>query len=156
MNLLAASLICLGFWLPATLLAAEQKKVEKNIIIEADVHVDGQSIADIVSRVEAEIGDESQANVFVLVDDQGNVNIKKGDMSFEEMGDKLHKRIKLHITGDEPMEHHGPGRHMMAMMGHGTTMSEGTASCILKNLNKVNSDAGAHLLRQACQALNPE
>ena len=102
-----------------------------------------------MDMVETEIGDETDVNVFVTIDDEGNIDIKKSDNPFGEMSDRRHKRIKMHMMGDGPMDRHAPGRHMMAMMGHpAASMSEGAANCIIKNLNKINSDAGAHLLRR--------
>lgn len=155
---LVTSLICLALFSPMAVQADEKESTgikEKRIVIETEGDVDTKSIAEIMVMVEAEIGDETDVNVFVTIDDEGNINIKKGDMPVHEMGHRLHKRIKMHMGEGGSMGQHAPGRHMMAMMAHpAKPMSEGAANCIIKNLNKVNSDAGAHILRQACQTLH--
>lgn len=159
MNKLITSLVCLAFISPITTQADEGKSIatkEKRIVLEMEGDVDTKSIAEIMDMVEAEMGDETDVNVFVTIDDEGNVVIKKSDMLLHKTGNRLHKRIKMHMMGDRPLGHHASGRHMMAMMTHpAKPMSEGAANCVVKNLSKVSSDAGAHILRQACQTLHP-
>ena len=159
MNKLIISLFCLAFISPMTTQADEGKSIatkEKRIVLEMEGDVDTKSIAEIMDMVEAEMGDETDVNVFVTIDDEGNVNIKKSDMPLHKTGNRLHKRIKMHMMGDRPMGRHASGRHMMAMMTDlATPMSEGAANCVVKNLSKVSSDAGAHILREACQTLHP-
>ncbi|MCH8257073.1 MAG: hypothetical protein IIA75_04075 [Proteobacteria bacterium] len=156
---LIASLTCLALFSPMAAQADEKESTgikEKRIVIEMEGDVDTKSIAEIMDMVEAEMGDETDVNVFVTIDDEGNVNIKKSDMPLHKTGNRLHKRIKMHMMGDRPMGRHASGRHMMAMMTDlATPMSEGAANCVVKNLSKVSSDAGAHILREACQTLHP-
>ena len=159
MSKLINALICLALFSPMAAQADEKKSTgikEKRIVIETQGDVDSKSVSEIMDMVEAEIGDETDVNVFVTIDDEGNIDIKKSDKPFGKMGDRRHKLMKMHMMGDRPMGHDASGRHMMAMMTHSAKpMSEGAANCIVKNLSKVSSDAGAHILRQACQTLHP-
>ena len=127
-----------------SVLADHHKMVEKHIIISSDG--EPGDIAEIMKQVESEISEDENVNVFVTVDDDGNVNITKSEAG---MG-QHHKIIKM------KGEWGPPGMHTAGMM-HGihSPMNSDTANCVLKNISKAQSDSAARLIRQACETLNP-
>jgi len=121
---------------------ADQHKM-KHIVISTDGEL--ADIAEIMKQVEEEIGDENNVNVFVTIDDDGNVNITKSDAAMGQ-----------HHTIIRMKEHQGGSMPYGAHMKHGMhdPMNSGTANCILKNIAKAQTDSAARLIGQACKTLN--
>ncbi|MBV56337.1 MAG: hypothetical protein CMQ12_07170 [Gammaproteobacteria bacterium] len=119
-------------------------KQEREIIIEADG--EPGNLAEILQRVEAEMGDTG--NIAVFIDDEGNVTVDQFDLDHEVI-----------IAGEGDM----PNRMLMKKMigphrmhGRSSPMSESVASCVLKNIKNANTDAAAHFIREACVALTED
>jgi hypothetical protein len=122
-----------------------EKRVEKTIIIKTDGDVEASAISGVLRQAESEL-QEGDENVFVIIDDEGNVTIEKSGSPIH--GEK-HRMMRMHSRGEGP---HMAGMHKMH---HSKPMNEETAKCIIKNLNKAHSDKATQLLQTACTALNP-
>lgn len=140
-------LTCLG--ISASLFAenpqTEMKK--KRIVIKTHSDSDERSIKDIISWVESKTDGDNNVEVYVTIDDDGEMTIEKNGEIIDMKG--MHKFTGVpHVMAFSGSQHRAPHRRHM-------NMSEGVASCILKNISKINSDSAAHLLKQACISLNP-
>jgi len=137
MKKLISLAICLVFSLPMTILADNPQKElkerhevkEKRVIVKTTGDADERHLSRVLEWVESESGDEEDIEVFVTLDDAG-----KGRAHAVAFTDS--------IRAPRPHRRHEP-------------LSQAAANCVLKNISKVNSDAAAHLLKQACRSLNP-
>ena len=149
---------CLCFCLPMSLAAEPEDRVkEKRIVIHTEGGVENSSLAEILDQVTLGIGDETDVNVFVTVDEDGSVHIEKVNEPGLKHG--IHKIVRLRDRslgsfheGCVLKEAH---RAVAFRLRDHKPMSEAAANCVLKNLGKVDSDVQAHLLDRACQTLNP-
>lgn len=128
--------------------------IEKQIMTKTSDGAHEKSLSEVLSWVESETDGGSNIEVFVTVDDDGRMTVKKN-------GNIVRMRGAHKTMGTSPAPHvmafaesqHRSRPHMR--MFEGMRMSEGAANCILKNISKVNSDSASLLLKQACIALNP-
>ena len=85
-------------------------------------------------------------HVFVTTDEAMDMAEKHDDSMPRRGHKKMHMMKKGGMHGEHHERRYRAGRH--------NSMNEGAAKCILKNIDRINSDAAAHLLMQACGALN--
>jgi hypothetical protein len=116
----------------------------------ADEHEEKQHKRIVVKTAGGEHGDRRKMLRELLPAENEDIIITHGENG-ETIIEK-HAEIDFDFdTMDFPMVS-AHGLHVM----HGASMSEDAAGCVLKNISKVQVDAAAALLRQACVALNPE
>ena len=96
--------------------------------------------------IQADSHEGDDVHVFVTADEAMDM-VEKYDDSMPRHGHK-----KMHMMKKGGM--HGEHRERMYQAGRHHSMNEGAAKCILKNIDRINSNAAAHLLMQACGALN--
>ncbi|MFT6751265.1 MAG: hypothetical protein ACI9VI_000176 [Candidatus Azotimanducaceae bacterium] len=164
MRMFISLMISLSFYLPMTVSAdnPQKKMLEKRTLIktkgvktkdDADEH----HLTTVLEWVESEHLDQENTEleniehenteVYVTVDnDQGVIVNKNGAV----MPKGFHK-----ITSEKGIAHAVAFTDSIRPPHHQKPMSSEAANCILKNISKINSDAAAHLLKQACKALNP-
>ena len=132
----------------------EKKEIRKEARIIIETEGEAPDLAEIMKSIEAEIGDAG--NVTVIVDDGGNIMVDKlpDDAIIMEghMAGGLQPIRQIHKVISAAPHIMAGASHMMP--GAQQPMSEKTANCVLKNIRNANSDTAAHLVRQACTALN--
>lgn len=131
---------------------AEEQRIEKRVIVTTG-DSDEMALAEIMEMVETEIEGEEDINVFVTVDEDGEVSIEK--MTGGEGRRHRMKAMKGVGMGHGPFTAHPCG---MAgpHCGKGAGMTEGAAECVLKNIRNAASDHAAMAVVQACRTLSPE
>ena len=138
--------ISLIFCLPMAVSADNLQKemIKKRVIIKTKGDAEESHVSKVLEWVESESfdgesTDHENVEVFVTVDDDGEV-----------MSHAFHK-----VIGGKGVAHAKAYTDSIRPPHHQRPMSPDAANCILKNISKINSDAAAHLLKQACKALNP-
>ena len=106
---------------------AEEVKGKHKMVIKTDGG-DDVDIAAILDSVRGKITDGAEVRVVVA---------KDGEVEVLEGGEMAMKTIKR--------------KHR----AHRRQMTPDVAECVLKSISKVETDAAARLLRQACEALHP-
>ncbi len=96
--------------------------------------------------IQADSHEGDDVHVLVTADEAMDM-VEKHD---DSMPRHKHKKMQMMMKGGM----HGEQRKRMYQSGRHHSMNEGAAKCILKNIDRINSNAAAHLLMQACGALN--
>ena len=146
-NLLVLATL-LGLMLPYVVSAGGHKadtRIEKRGIVMKGA--DESELADIMSMVEEEDGDDRDVEVYVTEDETGEVRMEKRRAHH---GDHCAKRMRH-------MDRGGPFTHAAH---HGKTMkieriSEDAADCVLKNIKNASSDLAVMAVLKACKTLSP-
>jgi len=88
----------------------------------------------------------ADVHVFVTADEAMDMVEINNDTMPRHDHKKMHMMMKGGMHGEHHERNYRAGRHHV--------MNEGAAKCILKNIDRITSNAAAHLLMQACGALN--
>jgi hypothetical protein len=89
-------------------------------------------------------GEDVDVHVFVTTEEALDLSEKYDDSMPQQIRKKV-RVIKTATTKDMDRQYQASDHRLM---------SADAANCVLKNISKVNNNAAAHLLRQACSALN--
>ena len=131
-------------WLALPLSVFAEGAHGKRIVIHTETDPTDVSINEVLDNIRAALGEDADANIFLSIDDDGNVSIDKS------AGSALHKIVRMKDNNVQHLMQRG-----YTLTERHRPMSREAANCVLKNLAKVNSDAAAHLVHRACDALNP-
>ena len=122
----------------------QKEMIKKRVIIKTSGDAESSHLSKVLEWAESESfdgenTDHENVEVFVTVDDDGEV---KSHAFHKVIGGKGAAHAMAYTNSIRPPRHQRP-------------MSPDAANYILKNISKINSDAAARLLKQACNALNP-
>ena len=147
-NLMIYTIAC--FLLQPVMILADDgtdNKGGRQIVIDTDGDIEADVLAEIVEKVESELSNENaDVRVFITAEEALDM-AEQYDNPIRQRG---HKNVRVIKTGSQSGEHH----ERSYGAGHHRSMSEGAAKCVLKNIDKINSNAAAHLVMEACGALN--
>ena len=106
-----------------------------------------KSLSEILAWAESKVSDKSNTNIFVTIDDEGNMHVKKDGKEMDHMAHKMFASGDsivhlLELSGSEA--HLGPKAFFSGL--HQESMSKDAANCVIKNINKVNTDSASRLL----------
>ncbi|MFT7687195.1 MAG: hypothetical protein ACI9FB_002547 [Candidatus Azotimanducaceae bacterium] len=133
--------------LPLAVLADNPQKeiIEKRVIVKTTGGADETQLSKVLEWTESTSGENVE--VFITVDDDGEVIPREFHKVIAGRG----MAHAMAFTDSMRTPHPRPHR----VHHSGKLMSQEAAGCVLKYISKVNSDAAAHLLKEACQSLNP-
>ena len=143
-------IISIVLLMPVAILLADSHegvKKEKRLVVKADSDIDVGVLTELIEQAESNMNDED-VEVHVFVTAEGEMDTRQHDDSMSHRG---HRKIHMARKGGDKHGDHHKRKHRSG--GH-HPMNEGTAKCILKNIDGINSNAAAQLLKQACGALN--
>jgi len=143
-------ILIISFFLlmPVAILADSHEGLKTRIVIKADGDIDATALAELIEQAESGMDDEGvDVHVFVTTDEAIDM-AEKHDHSMPHRG---HRKMHMMMMKGGM---HGEHRERMYQAGRHHAMNEGAAKCILKNIDRINNTAAAHLLMQACGALN--
>lgn len=136
-----------------------ERKIEKRVIVTNGG--EEAELEEIMEMVEAEIGDETNVEVYVTKDENGEVTIEKFPGKPGKHAMHVMRAFDMADMADIDMDFDMPGIHGVhrvfagphAEMGR---LSEAAADCVLKNIKNASSDSAAMAVVKACRTLNPK
>ncbi len=117
------------------------------IVIDTDSYIESDVLTEIVERVESQISNNNADVRFFITAEEA---LDMAEQYANPTRKRGHKKVRVVKTGSK---HEGHSECTFGA-GHHRSMSEGAAKCVLKNIEKISSNAAAHPVMEACGVLN--